>query len=93
MHAELDDDEDVAEGPFDPVEPPPIPKSDFGSLKKIQELMKAHGYILTAIGPIEATFYPANVKRDKWGLIPEDEWRKMSRAKFNLFLKGLRDKE
>jgi hypothetical protein len=68
--------------------PPPIPRASW-SIKKAQEFLKRRGYVLTALGPFRVSFYAANVKRDKHGLIPEDQWHHLSDAQFRAFVRDL----
>jgi hypothetical protein len=71
---------------FDPSEAPPKGLSPTANLKRAQEALKKRGYTLTGIGEV-VEFFCASVKRDRYGLVPDEAWHRLSHAEFKKFLK------
>jgi len=72
---------------LDPTEPPPKPTGDASNLKKAQEALRIRGYTLTALGLYKVSFFRTAAGRDRFGLVPEEEWCHLTPRKFALFLK------
>lgn len=72
---------------IDPTEPPPKPPSEASSVKRAQEALRERGYTLTALGPYRVSFFRTDAERDRYGLIPEADWRHLTPKRFAQFLK------
>jgi hypothetical protein len=71
-----------------PPPPEPIPRASWG-IKKTQEFLKGHGYILLAQGPFRTTFYPKDVELTPDGLIPEGAKIHLAPKQFAEFVRQL----